>query len=75
MSDDMGFIGRILDSIRNVEKKFAMIQEDSALYGPENALTAAEVEILEKLIALNGEAAFAAEEICRRADTSRGERK
>jgi hypothetical protein len=72
MNDDMGVIGRILDSIRNVEKKFANIQGDSVLNGPENGLTAAEVETLEKLIALNGEAAFAAEEICRRADTSRG---
>jgi hypothetical protein len=64
--DDMGVVTRTLASIKNVEEWFAKIQKDSARYGSENGLTTEKAEMLEKLIALNGEVAFAAKEICNR---------
>jgi hypothetical protein len=71
MSDDIDVMTEALIRIINIKEKFARIQENPALYGAKNGLTAEESEILEKLIAISGEAAFAAKEILRRADTSR----
>ncbi|GHT87101.1 hypothetical protein FACS1894137_13720 [Spirochaetia bacterium] len=59
-------IKQTIISISTVEKKFRKIQENPALNGAENGLTADEQEILEKLIALCGEASTAGDEIARR---------
>ncbi|GHV63071.1 hypothetical protein AGMMS49587_11890 [Spirochaetia bacterium] len=65
--DDYGnMITQALISIKNIEEKFRKIQENPALNGSENGLTAHELEILEKLIAINGEAMLAADEISKR---------
>jgi hypothetical protein len=53
--------------IKTVKEMFRKIQENPALYGAENGLTSHEMEILEKLISLMGEANIAADEISKRA--------
>jgi hypothetical protein len=63
----MNIITQTLIGIKTVEEKFRKIQENPALNGAENGLTSHEVEILEKLISLSGEASIAADEISKRA--------
>jgi hypothetical protein len=59
-------ITRTLMEIRTVEDKFRKIQENPALHGAENGLTAHEVEIFEKLISTTDEVNIAADEILKR---------
>jgi hypothetical protein len=66
MNFNTGRIAQVIISIRTVEEKFAKIQENPALNGAENGLTAQELEILDNLIDNCGAAAFAADEIIRR---------
>jgi hypothetical protein len=66
MDGNTSLIAKTLVSIKEVEEKFAKIQKNPALFGAENGLTAHEVEILDKLIILNGEAMLAADAISRR---------
>ncbi|MHC6204306.1 hypothetical protein ACYULU_14095 [Breznakiellaceae bacterium SP9] len=66
MDDYEDIITQALISTKNVEEKFAKIQENPALYGAENGLTAQELETLEKLSAIHGEAMLAADEILKR---------
>jgi hypothetical protein len=61
-----GRLARAIMSIKNVHEKFAKIQEDPAFHGAENGLTAQELEILDKLIAINGEAMLAADAIIKK---------
>ena len=63
----MNTIAQLLTSIKEVEEKFAKIQENPSLYGFENGLTSHEQELLEKLITLMGEVNIAADSISRRA--------
>jgi len=65
--ETQALITRTLIEIRTVEEKFRKIQENPALYGAENSLTAHDLEILEKLISLAGEANIAADAILKRA--------
>jgi len=58
---------KVLIEIQTVEEKFRKIQENPALNSPENGLTAHEMEVLEKLISLVGEANIAADAIIKRA--------
>jgi len=67
----MDEITNALVAIKTVEEKFRKIQENPALNGAEHGLTAKEMEILEKLIELCGEANIAADEISRRASASK----
>jgi hypothetical protein len=67
MDVNADIIAQALIGIKNVEEKFARIQENPALYGSENGLTNQEHETLEKLIALIGEANLAANAILNRA--------
>jgi len=62
-------ISKTLTEIRTVEEKFKKIQENPALNGSENGLTAHELELLGKLISLIGEANIAADAIFRRASS------
>jgi hypothetical protein len=62
----MNTIAQLLVTIRDVEEKFAKIQENPALNGAENGLTNKECEMLEKLIVLSGEANLAANAIIKR---------
>ena len=62
-------IAKTLTEIQTVEEKFRKIQENPALNGSENGLTAHELELLEKLISLIGEANIAADAIFRRASS------
>jgi hypothetical protein len=65
--DKMGIIIQTLVAIREVEDKFAKIQENPALYGAENGgLTKQEHELLEKLIELSGEVNLAGNAILKR---------
>jgi hypothetical protein len=59
-------IAQILVEINRVEGKFRKIQENPALNGAENGLTAKELEILDKIIAQCGEANIAADAILKR---------
>jgi hypothetical protein len=62
----MDEIKKVLLAIRTVEEKFRIIQENSALHGAENGLTMDELQILDKLISLSGEASIAADAITKR---------
>jgi hypothetical protein len=63
----MNTIGQTLVAIREVEEKFAKIQENPARYGAENGgLTAQEIDLLEKLITLIGEVNLAGSAILKR---------
>lgn len=62
----MDTITRALIEIKNVEEKFRKIQENPALNGAENGLSTKELEILDKLINLIGEANIAANAILKR---------
>jgi hypothetical protein len=59
-------IAQVLVEINRVEEKFRKIQENPALNGAENGLTANELEILNKLITQCGEANIAADAISKR---------
>jgi len=60
-------ISQTLAEIKIVEEKFSKIQENPALYGAENGLTAHELETLEKLLSQIGAANIAADAIINRA--------
>jgi hypothetical protein len=64
---DIDIITQAFNNIKDVEEKFARIQENPALYGAENGLTNQECELLKKLIASIGEANLAADAILKRA--------
>jgi len=59
-------ISKTLSEIKAVEEKFSIIQENPALYGAENGLTAHEVETLEKLLSQLGVANIAIDAIIKR---------
>ncbi|MDR1363746.1 MAG: hypothetical protein LBJ35_06830 [Spirochaetaceae bacterium] len=59
-------IAQFLVEINRVEEKFRKIQENPALNGAENGLTAEELEILDKIIAQCGEVNIAADAISKR---------
>jgi len=59
-------IMQVLLAIKTVEEKFRKIQENPALYGAENGLTADEHELLGKLIGLCGEVNIAGDVILKR---------
>jgi hypothetical protein len=63
----MNTIVRALVAIREVEEKFRKIQENPALNGAENGFTTQELELLERLIELCGEANIAGDVITKRA--------
>jgi hypothetical protein len=65
--ETQNLITQTLMDIKTIEDKFSKIQGNPALYGAEFGLTAHELEILEKLISLIGEANIAANEIIKRA--------
>jgi len=60
-----GIIQTLL-AIKTVEEKFRKIQENPALHGSENGLTADEHELLGKLIDLCGEVNIAGDAILKR---------
>jgi hypothetical protein len=60
-------ITQTLMEIKTIEEKFRKIQEDPALNGAENGLTAHEIQVLEKLISISGEVNIAADTIIKRA--------
>jgi len=62
----MNEITQIIIKMKEVEDKFRKIQENPALHGAENGLTAEELTILGKLIELIGEANIAADAILKR---------
>jgi hypothetical protein len=62
----MDEIKKVLLAIRTVEDKFRKIQENPALHGAENGLTAHEQELLGKLINLCGEVNIAGDVILKR---------
>jgi len=62
----MDEISKVLSEIRIVEDKFRKIQENPAMYGAENGLTANQLELLEKVKNLVGEANIAADTILKR---------
>lgn len=62
----MNILTQALVEMNGVEEKFRKIQENPALYGAENGLTAEELTLLEKLRAVVGEANLAATEILKR---------
>jgi len=57
---------QVLSEIKTVEEKFRKIQENPALNGAENGLTADEIELLNKLIGLCGEVNIAGDAILKR---------
>jgi len=57
---------QILSAIKTVEEKYRRIQENPALYGAEDGLTADEHELLGKLIGLCGEVNIAGDAILKR---------
>jgi hypothetical protein len=63
----MNTVARALAAIKVVEAKFQNIQANPALNGAENGLTNQELELLERLIAMCGEATIAGNEIAQRA--------
>ena len=64
--DESNEVRDALLEFQTVVEKFRKIQENPALYGAENGLTAKELKLLEKIIHLVGEAAIAADEILNR---------
>jgi len=63
-------ITKTLLEIKVVEEKFSKIQENPALYGAENGLTAHELETLEKLLNQLNAVNIAADAIIKRALTN-----
>jgi len=63
-------ISKTLSDIKIVEEKFSIIQENPALYGAENGLTAHEVETLEKLLSYLDAVNIAADAIIKRASVN-----
>ena len=63
----MNEITKTLLELKAVEEKFRKIQENLALYGAENGLSAHEQEVLDKIISLIGAANIAGNEIAKRA--------
>ena len=64
--ETQNLITKALIEIRIVEEKFKKIQENPALHGAENGLTAEQLEILKKLISMVGEINIAADEIMKK---------
>jgi hypothetical protein len=59
-------IMHVLSAVKTVEEKYRKIQENPALNGAENGLTAYEIELLGKLIGLCGEVNIAGDAILKR---------
>jgi len=68
--DTQALITKTLLEIKVVEEKFSKIQENPALYGAENGLTAHELETLENLFNYLNVADIDADAIIKRASAS-----
>ena len=62
----MDEISKVLSEIRIAEDKFRKIQENPAMFGAENGLTANQLELLGKVISMVGEINIAADTILKR---------
>jgi hypothetical protein len=62
----MDEISSILVDLNSIRERFAKIQENPSLYGPENGFTNEQLETLEKIISQVGEASIAGNEITKR---------
>ena len=62
----MDEIMQVLLEIKNIEERFSKIQENPALYGPENGFTEDELKKLDLIISLIGESSISATAILKR---------